>query len=672
MSQVPAPGGSDLPRPDLRRALTEAPDGEPFERLTRCAAAALKAPAALLAVVAEGREVWKGAFGLAEPSAAGEAPPASPLLRQLAAGGDPLELPNAHEDPRFAHDPLVAGAGVTSFLGVPLGPLSACLAVMDFRPRGWAAEETQLLRDLARSAADELEVFRLREELRAGQGEVLRERREKAALLTGIPLGIILLDPEGHITLCNPEAARVLRLVSGRNPEQLLGKSIWQECPEIADSTFARALRQAEAEGRPCELETYLPRLRRWFAFRGTRSPEGLCLTFQDVTERTQLEKSLRARAEESAEAARGREEFLTVLAHELRDALAPIRNALHLWGTGGPAAAEGEESRALAEREVQRVTRFLEDLLEVSHLAPDSLRPNLERVDLGEVVAEAVRAVLAAPEGRGHRLIVDLPPEPLAVEGDRRMLEQVLGHLLSNAAKFTRPGGQIWVEARSEEDAAVLRVRDSGVGIAPEMLPRIFDLFLRAGRSEAHLQRGLGVGLTLVRRLVRLHGGRVEARSEGAGRGSEFIIRLPAAEAAPAPAAALNGSGRKPLRILIVDNSKEAAQSVAVLLRTWGYEVRVTYDPFAALEEARACRPQVILLDIGMPGMDGYEVAQRLRGQGELRGAVLVAVTGYGEEEDRRRAREAGFDYHMVKPVDPNDLRALLELAEGLAKPTS
>jgi CheY-like chemotaxis protein len=239
-------------------------------------------------------------------------------------------------------------------------------------------------------------------------------------------------------------------------------------------------------------------------------------------------------------------------------------------------------------------------------------------------------------------------------------MLETVLSHLLDNAVKYTRPGGQITLEVGRDEHEAVLCVRDNGIGIAEDMLPRLFNMFMRPDPVGGRVQGGIGVGLALARRLVELHGGRIEARSDGLGRGSEFVVRLPAVME-PAPA---DEPGRKPLRVLVVDDSKQAAESLAMLLKMWGYEVRVAYDALTGLEDARTYPPQVIILDIGMPGMDGYELARRLRGQAQSKDALLVAVTGYGEEEDRQRALGAGFDYHLVKPAAPEDLRELLKVA--------
>jgi signal transduction histidine kinase len=623
-------------------------------------------------VSSNGTEVWKGAFGLPETATPPQGlPPAASFLDHVVSTGVPLALANASEDPRFATHPLVTGAGVIAFLGVPVGPpsspLPACLAVLDSRARTWTPEEVAQLRDLSLSVLAEVELYRLRAEAKAREEENQRERRQKAAVLAGIPRGLLLLDPAGRVTLFNAPAARFLRQMSGRPPGLLVGKNLWQECPEVADSAFARECLKAEAEQRAVYLETYVPGLGRWYAFHGTRLPEGLCVTFEDVTERVRLEKSLRDQAERLGEADRGKEQFLLRLAHALRDALAPIRNALHLWEAQGPAGGEAGAARDLAAGEVQHVSRLLEDLLEVSQRAPDKLQPSFRPLDLGAVVGDALRTALALPATRGRSLLVNLPPEPLAVAGDGSMLKRVLVHLLENAVRFTDPGGQIWLDAGRAGPEAVLRVRDNGSGIAPELLPHIFDQFMRAEHSQERLPGGLGIGLALVRRLAELHGGAVEAHSAGPGRGSEFVVRLPAlAAAAPGQSPAQtkrSRSGRRPLRILVVDNCQETAQSVALLLRVWGHEVRVAYDPLAALDDTHAHPPEVVLLDLGMPGMDGYEVARRLRAQAESKGAVLVALTGYSKEEDRRRALEAGFDYYMVKPVDPEDLRDLLEV---------
>jgi CheY-like chemotaxis protein len=285
------------------------------------------------------------------------------------------------------------------------------------------------------------------------------------------------------------------------------------------------------------------------------------------------------------------------------------------------------------------------------------------EAVDLAAVVARAVEGARPLVEGRGHRLDVEAAAGPVWLDADATRVEQVLTNLLTNAAKYTEPGGRLRLAAGREGGEAVVRVRDTGIGIAPELLPRVFELFMQAHAGIDRGPGGLGIGLTLVKRLVELHGGTVEAHSEGPGKGSEFTVRLPAAPA-PAPAGpgdrAAPSPPRPPRRVLVVDDNRDAAHSLTMVLELDGHEVRVAHDGGAALELARDYRPEVVLLDIGLPGMDGYEVARRLRAEGPG-GGLLVAMTGYGQEEDRRRTREAGFDVHLVKPVEPQVIRDLL-----------
>jgi PAS domain S-box-containing protein len=491
---------------------------------------------------------------------------------------------------------------------------------------------------------------------------------DQAAVLEHVPVACFVLDRQGRFTYLNPRAEQLLAQLSGRQAADLLGKEIWRECPEVADSAFSRECQQALAERQSQEAESFYPALNRWFAVRVHPVGERLCVFLQDVTERAVLERAQRQRVEELAEADRGKDEFVVQLAHEVRNALAPIRNALHL--ARGRALEDPEDERAfdLAATEVRQLARLMDDLLQVQKLLPDGVRPRLERVNVAEVAGRAVAATLSAAGGRS--VSVQLPEGPLWLEADPAQLEQVLSQLLANAAKFTRPGGHVRLSAAREGETVVLRVADDGIGMGPDVLPRVFHLFMRADRGLARLGGGLGIGLTLVRRLVEMHGGTVEAHSDGPGRGSEFVVRLPAPEEVPPEEAWPEGEASEgTLRVLVVDDSKEAAQSLAFVLGRWGYEARVAYGGEEALAEAAARRPDVVLLDIGMPSMDGYEVARRLR-QAEGGGkVVLVAVTGYGQEEDRRRAREAGFDYHMVKPVDPGDLRELLSAAEGAAQ---
>jgi CheY-like chemotaxis protein len=319
-----------------------------------------------------------------------------------------------------------------------------------------------------------------------------------------------------------------------------------------------------------------------------------------------------------------------------------------------------------MAERQVQHMARLLDDLLDVSRVSRGKIELRKESVDMTAVLQRTVEGVRPLMEERGHQFTLALPSEPLWVEGDPTRLEQVLTNLLNNAAKYTDPGGQIWLLASRDDDEIVLRVRDTGIGIAAEMLPRIFDLFVQAERQLDRSQGGVGIGLTLVRKLVELHGGSVEACSTGLDRGSEFVVRLPASAAEPWSRQTKAGGSRPASaliqhRVLVVDDNVDAADSLAMLVRLAGQEVRVAYDGPTALLIAEAFRPQVVFLDIGMPGMDGYAVARRLREDPELMPAVLVAMTGWGQEEDRRRSLQAGFDHHLVKPAEPAELEQML-----------
>jgi signal transduction histidine kinase/ActR/RegA family two-component response regulator len=490
------------------------------------------------------------------------------------------------------------------------------------------------------------------------------QARLETAIVDSIPLGLYVLDRDWRFLYMNALAERFFLQLTSRSPDELLSKSIWETCPEVADSTFSKEYQQAVVEQRTFELETYYPQLKRWFAILAPFAPDIRCVYFRDVTERTRLERELRLRVEQLAASDRGKDQFLVHLAHEVRNALAPVRNGIHVLSAHSEGGATVTEAQSLAEAEIRYLSRLMEDLLRVAQLSHAADQALNERYDLAAVVGRALQAVITSARGRGRQFNVSLPPEPLWLEGDPGEIEEVLGQLLDNAAHFTPPDGSIWLSAQREENAVVLRVRDNGVGIAPELLPNVFNLFMRGERFFERTQGGLGVGLTLVRKLVQRQGGTVEALSAGPGRGSEFVVHLPIPspqqETPEKTAAMTDGAATQGMRVLVVDNSLDAVQSLAILLKDWGYQVREAYDGASGLREAEKWRPDVVVLDIGMPGMDGYEVARRLR-QGSPDGLVLVALTGFGEDEDRRRAREAGFDFHLLKPVSPEELHDLL-----------
>jgi CheY-like chemotaxis protein len=373
-------------------------------------------------------------------------------------------------------------------------------------------------------------------------------------------------------------------------------------------------------------------------------------------------------------EADRRKNEFLAMLAHELRNPLAPIRNAVEVMRLPGVAAPQLAWARGVIERQVQHMVRLVDDLLDVSRITRGKIRLQKEPVELTSVLARAVETSRPLIEERGHELTITPAGCPLWAQGDPVRLAQVVSNLLNNAAKYTEKGGRIWLSAAREEGQAVLRVRDTGMGIPVEMLGSVFELFTQADRSLDRAHGGLGIGLTLVRQLVEMHQGSVEAHSDGPGKGSEFVVRLPLmAEPAPpdrpgrSASAGPDGPSR---RILIVDDHGDVAESLRTLLDLAGHQVAVAHDGAAALEAVASFRPEVVLLDIGLPGMDGYEVARRLRALPAGKALVLVATTGYGQLEDRSRSRAAGFDWHLVKPVDLEELSGVLARLAPAVRP--
>jgi CheY-like chemotaxis protein/two-component sensor histidine kinase len=384
----------------------------------------------------------------------------------------------------------------------------------------------------------------------------------------------------------------------------------------------------------------------------------GYAKVTQDLTQRRRMEVL--------EETTRRVNEFLAMLAHELRNPLAPIRNAVSLMQSRPIEDPTVQWSRDVIERQTSHLERLVDDLLDVSRITSGRLALQRERLDLAVVFERAVEASRPLVDERHHTLEVRVPEKAVWVEGDLIRLSQVVLNLLNNAAKYTSEHGRIWLSADLEQGLAVIRVRDSGMGIHPELRTKIFDLFMQGARTLDRADGGLGIGLTLVERLVALHGGSIEANSDGLGKGSEFVVRLPAV-AAPRPNAPEGAPGEAPptrvrRRVLVVDDNRDSTESMQMLLKAWGHDARSARDGVEALDMAADFQPEVVLLDIGLPGMDGYEVARRMHALPGLRNTVLIAMTGYGQEEDRMRSREAGFARHLVKPADPGSLRTLLE----------
>jgi len=376
------------------------------------------------------------------------------------------------------------------------------------------------------------------------------------------------------------------------------------------------------------------------------------------ITAREQAAQALR-------EADRRKDEFLATLAHELRNPLAPLRNSLHILQLTACNDPVIERLCETMERQVNQLVRLVDDLLEVSRITRGKIELRKETVELAGIARNAIETSRPLIDAAGLQLAISLPQDPILLNGDPVRLGQIFANLLNNAAKYTDEGGQIWFTARRENEEVVVSVRDTGIGIPHDVLPKVFDMFMQVDRTTDRSQGGLGIGLTLVRSLAQLHEGSVSAHSAGPGRGSEFSVRLPIAKSEPnSMQSQLIGGASQVLpsrRILVVDDNVDAATTLAMLLKFLGADVHIAHDGPAALTAIEKYLPDVVLLDIGMPGMDGFEVAKRIRQQPEFEHITLIALTGWGQDDDRRRTREAGFDHHLIKPADIAALQSLL-----------
>ncbi|HYL70189.1 MAG TPA: PAS domain S-box protein [Candidatus Dormibacteraeota bacterium] len=390
-----------------------------------------------------------------------------------------------------------------------------------------------------------------------------------------------------------------------------------------------------------------------------------------DFIRREQLEHGLRQSEEALREADQRKDEFLALLAHELRNPLAPIRYALAAAKKPGRSPEQRQRTDAIIERQVEHMSRLLDDLLDISRITHGSLELKKARTELTSVIGAAIETARPMLDAKKHALSLVLPKEPVRLDADAVRLAQAFSNLLINAAKYTDAGGRIQLQALREGDEAVISIRDNGIGIAAEMMPRLFRLFSQAHAPHARAEGGLGVGLALVRGLVTLHGGTVTAKSEGPGRGTEFVVRLPTgmpseepSRAEQATEAAATGGG---MRIMVVDDNRDAADTCAMVLELSGHHVQTAYTAAAALARGATFRPQALVLDIGLPDLDGYQLAQQVRASDWGRDATLIAVTGWGQDEDRLRALTAGFDYHLTKPIAAEQLEALLQPRQGI-----
>jgi PAS domain S-box-containing protein len=508
--------------------------------------------------------------------------------------------------------------------------------------------------------------------------ETLRESEARLRLLIDSvkEYAIFMLDPEGRVASWNQGAERII----GYTPAEIIGRSVASFYPAEAaargapEEELATTIKHGSFETNGWRLRKDGSRFWANIVICAMHDLEGRLRGFsqvtRDLTERRQFQ--------ELTESRERTHEFLAMLSHELRNPLAPLKTSvdlLRMRSLDDPIAARAID---VMDRQVQHLTHVVSDLLDVSRITSGRITLADEDLDLETVISRAVETTSPLLESKGHSVVFIPAPQPITIRGDITRLTQVMVNLLNNAAKYTPEGGRIEIELEPARDSVAIHVRDNGIGIAAELLPRVFDLFTQGQRALDRAEGGLGIGLALVHRIVSLHGGTVRAFSPGAGRGSEFVVTLPrvvseAARSMPARGERSMTVGsnseeehrRKRRRVMVIDDNKDAAESMSMLFELWGHEVVCAYDGRAALETAATYRPDAVFLDIGLPGMDGYEIAERLRELPESARTVLVAITGYGQDEDRRRSREAGIDHHLVKPVAPETLQKLLDSLE-------
>ncbi|HXU43343.1 MAG TPA: ATP-binding protein [Burkholderiales bacterium] len=476
---------------------------------------------------------------------------------------------------------------------------------------------------------------------------------QAADYLEGLMEGFVAYDQNWRMSYINDAGERLL----GRRRADIVGKTWHEAFPHAVgnpvDEMYQRVMRRREPE----RMEFFYAHYQRWMeiAAAPVRSG-GVAVYFRDISDHIKALEALR-------DADRRKDEFLAMLGHELRNPLAPIRNGVQLLRLGVPDLRG--QTLDMIDRQAGQLVRLVDDLLDVSRIASGKMTLQKAAVELSTVLASAVETCRPVIEAARHALVIDLPPESMLVHADFVRLAQVISNLLNNAARYTASGGRIELRMRRDAREAAISVSDNGIGIAPEILPRVFDMFMQGGRDPRGAQSGLGIGLALAKNLVDLHGGTIEARSGGIDRGSQFIVRLPvlaAQRVEPGRSTPRPGlRSRAPRRVLVVDDNIDAAQALGLLLEQMGHDVQVAHDGLAALEAARGNCPEIVLLDITMPGVDGLGVVRRLRQDARFQKVPFVAVTGRGGEEDRRLSREAGFDEHLVKPVALESLQRVL-----------
>jgi PAS domain S-box-containing protein len=617
---------------------------------------------------------------------------------QAMQSGERIVIEDVELDPSYErHRAIAATTGYRAVQSTPLksrrGNILGMLST-HYRTTHRPSDRDERLIDLyARHAADLIERIRIETALRESAEALRVKEAELELVISRTPLLLVRCSRDQRYVFVNRAAADFL----GRPADEILGRPIVEIMGEAAVATILSHIERV-LQGEAVEFEGEIPYAGKGRRFmRALYTPDrdergeviGWVATIIDITDRKQLELEREERAAELAvalgkrteearraekaekllrEADRRKDEFLATLAHELRNPLAPLRNAVELLRRTEDNKPLMEQARSMMERQVSQLVRLVDDLLDISRITQGKLQLRKERVALADVLKAAIETARPIIDALAHELTVTMPPQALCVQADPIRLAQAFSNLLNNAAKYTDRAGHIWLTAERHGNEAVVSVRDTGIGIAPEHMAHLFKMFSQMAPALERSQGGLGIGLSLVKGLVELHGGTIEARSGGLGKGSEFTVHLPIVDVPVETPKETTGDGPsarggRKYRVLVVDDLRDAADSMALMLQIMGHETRTAYDGLEAVQTAAAYRPDVVLLDIGLPKLNGYAAARHIRDEPWGGNVALVALTGWGQEEDKRRSLEAGFDHHLTKPVESTALEKLLAL---------
>lgn len=634
-----------------------------LDGFTQLAAAVTGMPIALISLIDKDRQWWKSAIGL--PQGGGTSRDLSFCGHAIAAGEEIFEIEDATRDERFADNPIVQGQPhVVHYAGVPLvmpgGERIGTICVINAKPGRLSAQARDILMSISRSVVN---VMLLRESERNQRERALADARFRL-MAEALPQMVWSVTVEGKPDYFNQRWYEFTGMTSSVSDVADAFNMVHVDDRQATWDGWHHSL----ASGEPFQIEYRLHHHSgeyRWVLVRAlpVHDERGAVMRWMGTCTDIQDQKLAQ---EELQAASHRKDEFLAMLAHELRNPLAPLSTAAQLLQMAPHDVEQVRRCATLMERQVRHMTELVDDLLDVSRVTRGLVEVAQDEVELHEVVHGALEQARPLMDTRHQSISLDLMPDPVFVRGDRVRLVQVLSNLLNNAAKYTPVGGRVTVGLKCVQGMARISVRDNGGGIEPRLLRHVFELFTQGKRTPDRAQGGLGLGLALVKSLVELHGGYAEASSAGLGQGSTFTVCLPTIVPAAKPAAAASGLSGAPapraLQVIVVDDNQDAAKMLGRWLQELGHQVRVQFSAHEALAEAQRAPADVYLLDIGLPQMDGYELARRLRAQASGQQATFIAVTGYGQAEDIAQSKQAGFDYHFVKPLDPSRLLVVLE----------